>query len=65
MWIHFVCCTQALDLIVTLEDHDHLSWSTHAKNITIANKASKMLNFIKRYLSKRSEDTKATAYLDQ
>ena len=47
-----------LYLGVTLDDH--LSWSTHITNIT--NKATKMLNFLKRHLSKCSVDTKANAY---
>jgi len=35
-----------------------LSWSAH-----VANKATRVLNFIKRHLSKYSTDTKTTAYL--
>ena len=44
---------------VTLDDQ--LSWSAHI--INVANKATRMLNFIKRHLSKCSQDTKTTAYL--
>ena len=40
---------------------DHLSWSTHVTNI--ANKATRMLNFLKRNLSKCSSHAKASAYL--
>jgi len=40
---------------------NHLSWSTHVTKI--ANKATRMLNFIKRHLSKCSSDVKASAYL--
>ena len=37
-----------------------LSWNTHI--ITIVNKATRMLNFIKRNLSKCSDTIKSTAY---
>ena len=40
---------------------DHLSWSTHV--INVANKATRMLNFLKRHLSKCSSHVKASAYL--
>ena len=40
---------------------DHLSWSTHITNV--ANKATRMLNFLKRHLSKCSSNVKASAYL--
>ena len=40
--------------------HDHLSWSTHV--INIANKATRMLNFLKRHFSKCSSHVKASAY---
>ena len=46
-------------LAVTLDDH--LSWSIHITNIT--NKATRMLNFLKRHLSKCSPNVKASAYL--
>ena len=59
LWIHFICCMQAFISGVTLDDH--LSWSTQITNII--NKATKMLNFIKRHLSMCSADTKATAWL--
>ena len=41
-------------------DH-HLSWSIHVTNV--ANKATRMLNFLKRHLSKCSFNVKASAYL--
>ena len=44
---------------VTLDDH--LTWSIHITNI--ANKATRMLNFLKRHLSKCSSNVKASAYL--
>jgi len=44
---------------VTLDDQ--LSWSAHITNV--ANKATRVLNFIKRHLSKCYTDTKTTAYL--
>ena len=40
---------------------DHLSWSTHVTNV--ANKATRMLHFLKRHLSKCSSHVKASAYL--
>ena len=40
---------------------DHLSWSTHVTSV--ANKATRMLNFLKRHLSKCSSHVKASAYL--
>ena len=40
---------------------DHLSWSIHVTNV--ANKATRMLNFLKRHLSKCSSNVKASAYL--
>ena len=40
---------------------DHLSWSTHVTNV--ANKATRMLNFLNRNLSKCSTHVKASAYL--
>ena len=40
---------------------DHLSWSIHITNV--ANKATRMLNFLKHHLSKCSSNVKASAYL--
>ena len=40
---------------------DHLSWSIHVTNV--ANKTTRMLNFLKRHLSKCSSYVKASAYL--
>ena len=40
---------------------DQLSWSIHITNV--ANKATRMLNFLKRHLSKCSSNVKASAYL--
>ena len=40
---------------------DHLSWSIHVTNV--ANKATRMLNFLKCHLSKCSSNVKASAYL--
>ena len=41
-----------------------LSWSSHTVSQScVANKATRMLNFIKRHLSKCSTATKASAYL--
>ena len=40
---------------------DQLSWSIHITNV--ANKATRMLNFLKRHLSKCSSNIKASAYL--
>ena len=40
---------------------DQLSWSIHITNV--ANKATRMLNFLKRHLSKCSSIVKASAYL--
>ena len=41
--------------------NDHLSWSIHVTNV--ANIASRMLNFLKRHLSKCSSNVKPSAYL--
>ena len=40
---------------------DHLLWSIHVTNV--ANKATRMLDFLKRHLSKCSSNIKASAYL--
>ena len=40
---------------------DQLSWSIHVTNV--ANKATRMLNFLKRHLSKCSSNVKASAYV--
>ena len=40
-----------------------LSWSSHISHYYVANKATRMLNFIKCHLSKCSTATKASAYL--
>ena len=40
---------------------DHLSWSIHVT--IVANKATRMLNFLKRHLSKCSSNIKTSAYL--
>ena len=40
---------------------DHLSWSIHVTNV--ANKATRMLYFLKRHLSKCSSNVKTSAYL--
>ena len=40
---------------------DHLSWSTHVTNV--ANKATRMFNFLKHHLSKCLSNVKASAYL--
>ena len=40
---------------------DHLSWSIHVSNV--ANKATRMLNFLKCHLSKCLSNVKASAYL--
>ena len=40
---------------------DHLSWSIHVPNV--ANKATRMLNFLKCHLSKCLFNVKASAYL--
>ena len=40
---------------------DHLSWSIHVNNV--ANKATSMLNFLNRHLSKCSSNIKVSAYL--
>ena len=58
-WIHFICDKQTRYLAVTLDDH--LSWSIHVNNV--ANKATRILNFLKRHLSECSSNIKASAYL--
>ena len=59
-WIHFICNTQTYVYLIAMLD-DHLSWSIYITNV--ANKATRMLNFLKRHLTKYSSSVKASAYL--
>ena len=57
-WIQFNC-NEHTYLGVMLDDY--LSWSTYITNV--ANKATRVLNFVKHHLSKCSSNVKASAYL--
>ena len=60
-WIHVICNKQTYSMYLGVMLDDQLSWSIHITNV--ANKATRMLTFLKRHLSKCSSNVKASAYL--